>query len=140
MSEIRVNNIVNEAGTGAPQLTYGASVPVGYGITGAGDINITGTISASSVSVNGGSAIPGINTSGTSEFTNVQVGGALTVTGNAVITGNLQVDGTQTILNTTSLEIEDLKKKDKENELMAEKKVEKEDKRIEEIFNNLFQK
>jgi len=108
MSEIRVNNIKNEAGTGAPQLTYGASIPVGYALTGAGGINLTGVITATSFSVNGGSAIPGINTSGTSDFTNVQVGGALTVTGNTVITGNLQVDGTQTILNTNSLEIEDI--------------------------------
>ena len=46
MSEIRVNNIANEAGTGAPTLTYGAQVPTGMGITGAGGINITGVVTA----------------------------------------------------------------------------------------------
>ena len=47
MSEIRVNNIANEAGTGAPvNLSYGAQVPTGMGITGAGGINITGVITA----------------------------------------------------------------------------------------------
>jgi hypothetical protein len=102
MSRLRADKLVNRVGTGAPQLTYGAELPVGYGITGAGDINISGTVTATSVSVNGGSAIPGINTSGTSEFTDVQVGGALTVT------GDFTVNGTQTILNTASLEVEDL--------------------------------
>ena len=52
MSEIRVNNIANEAGTGAPTLSYGAQVPTGMGITGAGGINITGVITAGSFSGN----------------------------------------------------------------------------------------
>tara|TARA_B100000427_G_scaffold318812_1_gene316385 strand:- start:945 stop:1202 length:258 start_codon:yes stop_codon:yes gene_type:complete len=42
MSELRVNKIVNQAGTGASQLTFGAEVPVGYGITGAGGLNVSG--------------------------------------------------------------------------------------------------
>ena len=33
---------VNQAGTGAPQLTLGAEIPVGYGLTGAGGINVGG--------------------------------------------------------------------------------------------------
>ena len=33
---VRAGYLINKAGTGAPQLTYGAEVPVGYGITGAG--------------------------------------------------------------------------------------------------------
>jgi len=97
MSRVRANNFVNKEGTGAPKLTYGAELPVGYGLTGAGGINITGVITATSSVI-----------SGTSTFNNVQVGGALTVTGNTVISGNLQVDGTQTILNTTSIEVEDI--------------------------------
>ena len=52
MSEIRVNNIANEAGTGAPTLSYGAQVPTGMGITGAGGINITGVATAGSFSGN----------------------------------------------------------------------------------------
>jgi len=38
MSRVRANKLVNRAGTGAPQLTYGAEIPVGYGLTGAGGI------------------------------------------------------------------------------------------------------
>ena len=46
MSEIRVNTVVDEGGTGAPILTYGIEVPVGYGITGAGGVNVSGACTA----------------------------------------------------------------------------------------------
>ena len=39
---IRADKFVNNAATGAPQLTYGAEVVAGVGITGAGGIDITG--------------------------------------------------------------------------------------------------
>ena len=48
MSRIRADKLVNRAATGAPQLVYGADVSVGYGITGAGGINITGVATAAS--------------------------------------------------------------------------------------------
>ena len=47
-SRVRAARLVNSAGTGAPQLQFGAEVPVGYGITGAGGINITGVATAAS--------------------------------------------------------------------------------------------
>ena len=102
MSEIRVNNIANEAGTGAPTLSYGAQVPTGMGITGAGDINITGVITATSFAGNatGLTGSPNVTVTNVSAQ-DIQVGGALT------ITGNLTVDGTQTIVNTTVLDIQD---------------------------------
>jgi hypothetical protein len=102
MSEIRVNNIANEAGTGAPTLTYGAQVPTGMGITGAGGINITGVITATSFAGNatGLTGSPNVTVTNVSAQ-DIQVGGALT------ITGNLTVDGTQTIVNTTVLDIQD---------------------------------
>ena len=40
MSRIRADKFVNRAATGAPELTYGAQVVTGYGITGAGGFNI----------------------------------------------------------------------------------------------------
>jgi len=40
MSRVRANKLVNRAGTGAPQLTYGAEIPVGYGLTGSGGSGI----------------------------------------------------------------------------------------------------
>ena len=49
---VRAGYLINKAGTGAPQLTYGVEVPVGYGITGAGGINISGVATASSFSGN----------------------------------------------------------------------------------------
>ena len=47
MSEIRVNKLIDEGGTGSPILTYGCEVPVGMGITGAGGVNVSGACTAS---------------------------------------------------------------------------------------------
>ena len=47
MSRVRADKLVDRAATGAPQLNYGAEVPVGYGITGAGGINVSGACTAS---------------------------------------------------------------------------------------------
>ena len=77
MSKVRANNFTNKAGTGAPTFPHGA--------------NVTGVITATTFDGN----ITGISTSGTTTFNNL------------VVSGNLQVDGTQTIINTTTLEVED---------------------------------
>ena len=45
MSEIRVNKVIDEAGTGAVGLTQGATLPSGKTISGAGSISIDGNIS-----------------------------------------------------------------------------------------------
>ena len=47
---VRAGSITDRPGTGAPQLTFGAEAPVGYGITGAGGINVTGVVTAGSFS------------------------------------------------------------------------------------------
>ena len=49
MSRIRANKITDKLGTGAPQLEKGAELPIGMGITGAGGINITGVITATTI-------------------------------------------------------------------------------------------
>ena len=64
MSKVRSDNISNRADDGAPALVYGAEVPVGYGITGAGGINIAGVATAASFSGNLTGNVTG-NTSGT---------------------------------------------------------------------------
>ena len=48
MSRIRADKFVNNAANGAPQLTYGAEVVTGVGLTGAGGINISGVATAGS--------------------------------------------------------------------------------------------
>ena len=48
MSRIRANKITDKAGTGAIEIEKGAWFPVGYGLTGAGSINLTGVITATS--------------------------------------------------------------------------------------------
>ena len=52
MSRIRADKFVNSAANGAPQLTFGAEVVAGVGLTGAGGINITGVATAASFSGN----------------------------------------------------------------------------------------
>jgi len=53
MSRIRANKITNKIGTGAVELEKGAHLPIGMGITGAGGLNITGVITATSFSGSG---------------------------------------------------------------------------------------
>ena len=53
MSRIRANKITDKLGTGAPQLEKGAELPIGMGLTGAGGINISGVITATSFSGSG---------------------------------------------------------------------------------------
>ena len=111
MSEIRVNSIQNESADGAVNLIYGAQVPTGMGITGAGGINITGVITATSFSgvntaTNASNAFALAGNPNTS-VNNLTVLGDQTVGGGLTITGNLTVDGTQTIVNTTVLDVAD---------------------------------
>ena len=68
MSKVRSDNISNRANDGAPKLVFGAEVPVGYGITGAGGINITGIVTATGASFTG----------------NVSVGGTVSATSAAI--------------------------------------------------------
>jgi len=95
MSRLRADKLVNRAATGAPQLTYGASIPVGYGLTGAGGINISGVATAGSFSGN----LTG-NATGLSGTPNITVG-------NATVTGDLTVQGTTTTIDTVNLVVED---------------------------------
>ena len=60
MSRIRANKITNKIGTGAVELEKGAHLPIGMGITGAGGLNITGVVTATSFS-GSGAALTGID-------------------------------------------------------------------------------
>ena len=60
MSRIRANKITNKLGTGAIELEKGAHLPIGMGITGAGGLNITGVVTATSFS-GSGAALTGID-------------------------------------------------------------------------------
>ena len=121
MSRLRSDRVVNKAGTGAPELTYGAVVPATGTISGAGGINVTGVVTATSFSGDG-SALTGIdatalkdsggnvkiqaNASG-SVLSGVSTITTLDVSGNATIDGDLTVSGTQTIIDTATLSVED---------------------------------
>ena len=60
MSRIRANKITNKVGTGAVELEKGAHLPIGMGITGAGGLNISGVVTATSFS-GSGTALTGID-------------------------------------------------------------------------------
>lgn len=68
MSRIRADKLVNRAATGAPQLTYGAEVVAGVGLTGAGDISLSGIVTAGSFS---GTTATVTNLNGTSGLVSV---------------------------------------------------------------------
>jgi len=48
MSRLRSDKVVNQSGSGAPELTYGAVVPATGTISGAGKVSIGGSITAGS--------------------------------------------------------------------------------------------
>ena len=127
MSRVRADKLVNRAGSGAPELTYGAQVLTGMGITGAGGINITGVATAGSFvgditgnvtgNATGLTGTPdiavtnitaGIATlTGAISATNGTLSGDVTIGGGLTVTGNMTVDGTQTIVNTSILDVAD---------------------------------
>ena len=125
MSRVRANKLTNRAGSGAPELTYGAEVPVGYGITGAGGINISGMVTATAgfdgdatgltntpdISVRNISGVGATFTSGvvlkdvnsTGIVTSVMFSGNITGTA-ATFSGNMNVGGTLTYEDVTNID------------------------------------
>ena len=105
MSRIRADKFVNSGATGAPQLTFGAEVPVGYGITGAGGINIAGVATAASFSGNLTGNVTG-NTSGTAGgltgTPSIIVGSVTGTTGS--FSGSVSVGGTLTYEDVTNID------------------------------------
>ncbi len=90
---IRAGQFVNNAGSGAPQLPYGAEVPVGYGLTGDGGIN-----------VGGGATVGGIvEISDSTESTSTS-SGALVIVGGVGIGASLNVSGNITAGGTITYE------------------------------------
>ena len=85
---IRAGSFTDKAGTGAPKLTFGAEVPVGVAVTGAGGINVAGFATAGGFVGN----LTG-NTSGTA--------GGLTgtpdITAGAITASNVNVSGITTV-------------------------------------------
>jgi len=101
MSRIRANKITDKAGTGAIEIEKGAWFPVGYGLTGAGSVNITGVVTATSF-VGSGAALTGIDAtaikdSGGNVKVQAQASGAVytgihtfTTLNSSTLTGTLQ--------------------------------------------------
>ena len=88
MSKVRADNISNRANDGAPALTFGAEIPVGYGLTGAGGINVGGA-----ATISGNLTVGGVLTY--DDVTNVDSLGIVTARGGFEI-GASGVGGTIT--------------------------------------------
>ena len=117
MSEIRVNTITSAEGTSAPTMTYGMQVPTGMGITGAGGVNITGVITATTFSGAFSGAVSGstgtfsgaVNVDDTTDSTSATTGslivdGGLGVAKNVYIGAGLSVAGTLTYEDVTNVD------------------------------------
>jgi len=104
MSRLRSNKVVNQAGSGAPELTYGAVIPNTGTISGAGGINVTGIVTAASFSGDG-SALTGVgDPSAIKSGSDVKVQAISTganVTGNLAATGNVSASGNVTAVDGT---------------------------------------
>ena len=105
MSKVQVDKVVNLSDDGAPQLTYGAELPVGYGLTGAGGLNISGVVTAASAVFSGNVTIGGTLTY--EDVTNIDVVGVSTFAGrmnvNSTINANegIKVIGVSTLAAVT---------------------------------------
>ena len=103
MSRIRADKFVNRAANAAPELTYGAQVVTGYGITGAGGINITGVVTATG---GWGGALSITDTTDSTSTTtgSLIVSGGVGIAKSVFIGNNLSVGGTVTYEDVTNVD------------------------------------
>ena len=102
MSRIRADKFVNRAASGAPELTYGAQVVTGYGITGAGGINITGVGTFGSL---GGVVQVTDTTDSTSSTTgSLVVSGGVGIAKSLFVGNNVTIGGTVTYEDVTNVD------------------------------------
>ena len=96
MSEIRVNKIVNEAGTGSVELAEGATLPSGKTISGSGTItmDVSGNVSGNSATATVAQGLTGTP--------NIVVGSVTGTTG--TFSGNVSVGGTLTYEDVTNVD------------------------------------
>ena len=98
MSEIRVDRIKDEAGSGAVELTEGASIPTGKTLSGAGSLNITGNSTFT-----GNLNVGGVLTY--EDVTNIDSVGIVTAqTGIKVLAGGATVAGIATFSDGADIE------------------------------------
>ncbi len=107
MSEIRVDKVIDEAGTGAVELTQGATLPSGKTLSGAGSISMTGNVaSGGQVSGATGSFTGNVSVGGTltyEDVTNVDSVGVITARSGINVTGgNTTIKGAVETVNTGS--------------------------------------
>lgn len=116
MSELRVDKIVNSAGSGAVEFTGGITLPAGQtlsgiaqtaeGLTATASVNTTGIITATKF-VGDGSSLTGVGATANTRTNTLVVSGVSTFSGNVNISGDLTIDGTTTTIDSVNLVVED---------------------------------
>ena len=101
MSRVRADKFLDRAATGAPVLVYGAELPVGYGLTGSGGLNITGVGTFGKVSTS--EVVSATTFSNTTESTSSTTG-AVIISGGVGIAKSLFVGGNVSIAGTLTYE------------------------------------
>ena len=115
MSKVRAEQYTNRAGSGAPEIPYGVTVPEGASIDGAGGLNLTGiatagtfkgSIDATTASFSGNVSIAGTLTY--EDVTNIDSVGVITATEfsgtTGTFSGNVSVGGTLTYEDVTNID------------------------------------
>ena len=109
MSEIRVNKLINEAGTGYVELTQGARIPTDKTLTGPGGINITGVTTSTKFvgplegnADTASSSTTATNAQGLTGTPNITVGVVNATSG--TVSGNFTVGGTLTYEDVTNID------------------------------------
>jgi|TARA_B100000035_G_scaffold308273_1_gene312681 hypothetical protein len=78
MSEIRVDKVIDEAGTGAVELTQGATIPSGKTLSGSGSLNLSGSVNATALTGTPNITVANVVGAAATFSGNVSVGGVLT--------------------------------------------------------------
>ena len=67
MPKIEVDSVVDRAGTGAPSMELGCTIPSNQSLTGEGGLNITGALTVSESMSGSGSGLTGITAANNSK-------------------------------------------------------------------------
>ena len=94
MSEIRVNKVINEAGTGTVELTQGATLPLNKTLDGAGGVNVGSAVTASAGFVGNLTGNVTGDATGLTGTPNITVNAITAASGS--VSGNFSVAGTLT--------------------------------------------
>ena len=102
MSEIRVNKVINEAGTGSVELTHGGTIPSGKYLSGAGGVIVGSAVTASAGFVGNLTGNVTGDATGLTGTPNITVNAITAASGS--VSGNFSVAGVLTYEDVTNID------------------------------------